>query len=93
MPVDEQFTVLLLLYQMESHLCLLFSNTHMNLYLGNMIRNKNYKASGTFAKFMKNNVNHNLVPIQEGRLGAHKVERQLQFKSYYTTKRSAAGTA
>ena len=93
MPVDEQFTVLILLYQAEPHLCLPFSNTHMNIHLGNMIRNKNYKASGTFAKYMKNNVNHKLVPIQGGRPGTSKVERQLQFKSYYTTDQSAAATA
>ena len=74
MPVDEQFTVLMLLYQAEPHLCLPFSNTHMNIHLGNMIRNKNYKASGTFAKYMKNNVNHKLVPIQGGRAEAHTVE-------------------
>ena len=85
-PSYQQFTILMLLYQKEPHFFLPFSTTHMNLYLGNMSRDMDYKASKTFAKYMKNNVNHKLVPIQGGRPGANKVERQLQFDLYYTTK-------
>ena len=81
-PQDEQFTVLLLLYQTEPHLCLPFSNTYMNLHLGNMIRKKDYKKSETIEKYMKNNVNHKLVPIQNGPPGKHTIERQLQLKAY-----------
>ena len=91
--VDERFTVLLLLYQMELHLCLPFSNTHMNLHLGNMIRKKDYKKSKTFEKYMKNNVNHKLVPIKNRPPGKHTIERQLQLKAYYTTERSTTSTA
>ena len=92
-PVDEQFTVLLMLYQMEPHLCLPFSSTNMYLHLGNMIRKKDYKKFGTFEKYMKNNVNQKLVPIQNGPPGKHTIERQLQLKSYYTTKGLATSTA
>ena len=62
-PVDEQFTVLLLLYQTEPHLYPPFSNTNMNLHLGNIIKKKDYKKSETFDKYMKINMNHKLVPI------------------------------
>ena len=84
-PVDKQFTVLLLLYQTEPHSCLPFSNTNMNLHLGNMIRKKDYKKSVTFKKYMKKNVNHKLVPIQNEPPGKHTIERVLQLKAYYTT--------
>ena len=82
---------LMLLFQKEPHFYLPFSTTHMNLHLGKMIRDMEYKAPKTFAKYMKNNVNHKLVPIQRGRPGSSKVKRQIQFDSYYTTKRLAAG--
>ena len=45
--------VLLLLYQTEPQVCLLFSNTNVNLHLGNMIKKKNYKTSVTFDKYIK----------------------------------------
>ena len=54
----------MLLFQGEPHFFLPFSVTHMNLHLGNMIRDIDYKASKTIAKYMKNNVNHKLIPIQ-----------------------------
>ena len=65
----------------------------MNLHLGNMIRKKDYKKSETFEKYMKNNVNHKLVPIQNGPPGTHTLEWQLQLKAYYTTKQLATSTA
>ena len=62
-PKNKNFTVLLLLFQSE-HVCLPFSNTNMNLHLGTMIRDKDYKKNGTFDKYMRKNVNQKLVPIQ-----------------------------
>ena len=85
----QQFTVLMLLYQKEPHLFLPFSTTHMNLHLGNMIKNMNYKASKTFDKYTKNNVNHKLVPIQKERTGSS-VQQQLFQSKHYTTSKSAA---
>ena len=81
----------MLLFQEEPyfvHPCLV---RHVNLHLGNMIRDMDYKASKTFAKYMKNNVNHKLVPMQGGRPGSSKVKQQFQFDSCYTNKQSAAG--
>ena len=91
MPCYQQFAVFMLLFQKEPHFFLPFSTTHMNLYLGNMIKDMEYKASKTFAKYMKNNLNHKLVPIQGGCPESSKVKQQLQFDSYYTTARLAAG--
>ena len=81
----------MLLFQEGPYFFLPFSVTHMNLHLSKMIRDMDYKAAKTFAKNMKNNVNHKLVPIQEGRPGSSKVERQLQSDLYYTTEQSIAG--
>ena len=84
-PRDENFTVLLLLFQTEPHVCLPFSDTNMNLHLGNMIRKKDYKGSTTFDKYMKCRVNHKLVPIQNKPAGNHTIERVLHLEAYYTT--------
>ena len=92
-PKDENFTVLLLLHQKEPHACLPFSNTNANLHLGTMIRSPNYKTSGTFDNYMKNNVNHKLVPVQHPPPGKHTIEHALQFLEYYTTEGSANTTA
>ena len=92
-PRDEHFTILLLLYQTEPHVCLPFEKANVNLHLGNMIRNKDYKKSVTFEKYMKSNVNHKLVPIQNGPYGKHTIKRVLQLKAYYTTNASATSTA
>ena len=92
-PQDENFTVLLLLHQKEPHACFPFSNTNANLHLGTMIRSPNYKTSGTFVKYMKNNVNHKLVPVQHSPPGKHTIERALQFLEYYTTEGSSNTTA
>ena len=92
-PRDENFTVLLLLHQKEPQVCLPSSNTNANLHLGTMIRSPNYKTSGTFLKYMKNNVNHKLVPVQHSPPGKHTIERGLQFLEYYTTEGSATTTA
>ena len=91
-PQNENFTVLLLLFQSEQHVCLPFSNTHSNLHLGKMIRNKDYKTNGTFDKCMKKNVNHKLVPIQNSHPGNHTIERELYFEAYYTTGVTATST-
>ena len=84
-PGNENFTVLLLLFQSEPHVCLPFSNTSMNLHLGTMIRQKDYKKNGTFDKYMRKNVNHKLVPIQNIPVSNRNIERELHFKAYYTT--------
>ena len=84
-PKNENFTVLLLLFQSEPHVCLPFSDTSMNLHLGDMIRKKDYRKNGTFNKYMKVNVNHRLVPIQNIPVSNRTIERELQFKAYYTT--------
>ena len=57
----------------------------MNLHLGNMIRKKDYKGSSTFEKYMRKNVNHKLVPIQNRPPSNHTIERVLHLKAYYTT--------
>ena len=57
-PQNENFTVLLLLFQSEPHVCLPFSDTHCNLHLGTMCREKDYRQNGTFDKYMKKKVNH-----------------------------------
>ena len=67
--------------------------TNVNLHLGNIIRNKDYKKSVTFKKYMKSNVNYKLVPIQNGPPGKHTIEQVLQLKAYYTTKGLATSTA
>ena len=90
MPCYPQFTVLMLLFQKEPHFVLSFSVTHVNLHLGNIIRDMDYGASKSFDKYMKINVNHKLVPIQQQRPGSSKVQRQLLFDSYYTTAKSVA---
>ena len=82
-PRNESFTVLLLVFQSE-HVILPFSNTNMNLHLGTMIRNKEYRNNITFATYMKANVNDKLVPVQNNPL-SRKVQRELYFKEYYTT--------
>ena len=82
-PRNENFTVLLLVFQSE-HVILPFSNTNMNLHLGTMIRNKEYRNNITFAKYMKVNVNNKLVPVQNI-IVPRKVERELHFKEYYIT--------
>ena len=92
-PWDEYFIVLLLLYQMEPQVCLPFSNTNMNLQLGNMIKKKNYKLSVTFDKYTKKNVNHKFVPIQNKPPGKHTIEQVLHLKAYYTTGLSATSAA
>ena len=92
-PRDEHFTVLLLLFQTEPHVCLPFETAKMNLHLGNMIRNKDYKKSVTFDKYMKKNMNHKLVPIQNEPPDKHTIEQVLQLKAYYTTKGLATSTA
>ena len=51
-PKNKNFTVLLLVFQSE-HVCLPFLNTNMNLHLGTMIQNKDYRKNVTFAKYMK----------------------------------------
>ena len=85
MPYYPQFTVLMLLFQEGPHFVLPCSKTHVNLHLGNMIRDMDYGASKTFDKYMMINVNHKLVPIQRQRPGSGKVQRQLNFDSYYIT--------
>ena len=84
-PKDENFTVLLVLFQSPSHVCLPFSDTHMNLHLGTMCRNKDYKKHGSFNKYMKVNVNHRLVPIQHIPVSNRNILQELHFESYYTT--------
>ena len=83
-PQNENFTVLLLLFQSE-HVYLWFSNTNMNLHLGTMICHKDYKKNGTFDKYMRKNVNHKLIPIQNIPVSNCNIERELHFKAYYTT--------
>ena len=92
-PEDEHFSVLLLLYQTEPQVCLLFSNTNVKLHLGNIIKKKNYKLSVTFGKYMKKNVNHKLVPIQNEPPSKHTIKRVLQLKAYYTTRLPATSKA
>ena len=92
-PQNENFTILLLLFQAEPHVCLPFSDTNMNLHLGKMIKNKDYKTNGTFNKYMKKNVNHKLVPIQNKPPGNHTVEQILHLEVYYTTGLQATCTA
>ena len=84
-PKDENFTVLLVLFQSPPHVCLPFSDTHMNLHLGTMCRDKDYKKHGTFTKYMKVNVNHRLVPVQNIPVSGLTILRELHFESYYTT--------
>ena len=84
-PQNENFTVLLLLFQSEPHVCLPFSNTHCNIHLGTMCRDKDYRQNGTFDKYMKKNVNHKLVPIENIPVGNRTIERELHFQAYYTT--------
>ena len=84
-PQNKNFAVLLLLFQSELHVCLPFSDTHCKLYFGTMIRDKDYKTNCTFDRYMKKNVNHKLVPIQNSPPGNHIIERELHFKAYYTT--------
>ena len=79
----------MLIFQKEPHFVLPFSVTHVNLHLGNMIRNMDYGASDTFHKYMKKNVNHKLVPIQHNNTGSS-VQRQLFLSAYYTTSKGAA---
>ena len=92
-PRDEHFTILLLLYQTEPQMCLPFSNTNVNLQLGNMIKKNNYKLSVTFDKYMKKNVNHKLVTIQNEPPGKHTLEQLLHLKAYYTTGLPATSAA
>ena len=80
----------MLLFQEELHFLFSFTVTHLNLHLGNMIRDMDYKMSKTFAKYMKNNVNHKLIPIQQERPRSGKVQRKLFFDSYYITTYSVA---
>ena len=80
-PKNENFTVLLLVFQSE-HVIFPFSDTNMNLHLGTMIRNKDYRKNVTFAKYMKVNVNDKLVPVQNSPV-PRKIERELHFKEYY----------
>ena len=82
-PRNENFTVLLLVFQSE-HVILLFSDTNMNLHLGTMILHKGYKKHLTFDKYMKVNVNNKLVPVQNIPV-PRTIERELHFKEYYTT--------
>lgn len=86
-PNYKQFRVLLLLFQEALHVLLLFSYTHMNLHLGNMIRNMDYGASFSFYECMKKDVNYKLVPIQHERTGSN-VQQQLYLSVYYTTSKS-----
>ena len=65
----------------------------MNLQLENMIKKKNYKNSVTFDKYMKKNVNHKFVPIQNELPGKDTIERVLQLKAYYTTGLPATSAA
>ena len=78
-----------MLFQGEPHFLLLSSTTHMNLHLCKMIQNMDYKTSHTFEQYMKKNVNHKLVPIQEERTGTSP-QRKLYLHSYYTTAQSVA---
>ena len=83
-PLYKQFTVLMLLFQKVPHFVLPFSITHMNLHLDNMTRNTDYKKLKTSDQYMKNDVNHKLVPIQQERIEPSP-QRQLYLKGYYTT--------
>ena len=57
----------------------------MNLYLGTMIRDKDYGTHDTFEKYMLHNVNNKLVPIHRDENKTGTVQRKLHFHSYYTT--------
>ena len=92
-PQTENFTVLLLLFQTEPHVCLPFLDTNSNLHLGKMIRNRDYKTNGTFDKYMRKNVDHKLVPIQNKPPGNHTVEQVLHLKAYYITSLPATSAA
>ena len=85
MPCQQQFTVLMLLFQEGPQFILLCSTKHMNLHLGTMIRDKDYGTSNTFNKYMLDNVNHKPVHIQHNRHGNGTVQRKLHFHLYYTT--------
>ena len=77
------------LFQKAPHFVLLFSTTHMNLHLDNMIRDIDYKKWKTFDQYMKKNVIHKLVPIQQERTGTSP-QRQLYLKEYCTTAKLVA---
>ena len=79
----------MLLYQKAPYILFPFSTANMNLHLGTMIRNMNYRQLKAFNQYMINNVNHKLVPIQKARPGS-KAQRQLFLKEYYTIARSVA---
>ena len=92
-PQNENFTVLLLLFQSAPHVCLPFSGQHSNLHIGRMIRDKNYNGNGTFDKYTRKNVNHKLVPIQNCPPDNHTIERELHLEAYYTTSLTTTNTA
>ena len=89
-PNRPHFTQLMLLYQKGPQFVLTGSTTNMNLYLGTMIRNKQYGTHDTFEKYMLNNVNNKLVPIHRDENKTGSVLRKLHFHSYYTTASSVA---
>ena len=89
MPCYKQFTVLMLLFEETPYFILPFSTTNMNLHLGKMIRNMDYRQSKTLHQYVINNENLKLVPIQQGRTGSSP-QRQFHLKEYYTTAKSVA---
>ena len=82
---NSAFTQLMLLYQKGPQFVLTGSTTNMNLYLGTMIRKKNYGSHSTFEKYMLNNVNNKLVPVHRDDGKTISVLRKLRFHSYYAT--------
>ena len=83
---NSAFTQLMLLYQTGPQFVLTGSTTNMNLYLGTMIRDKDYRIHDTFEKYMLHNVNNKLVPIHRDENKTGSLLRKLHFHSYYTTK-------
>ena len=95
-PKHGIYYMLMLPFQDPPQIVLPFSYTNMNMYLGKILRNKDYgksmKAKTPFDDFIEKNVNQKLPPPIQKKPGRNSVQWQLSLSRAFTITRTSAAS-